>query len=160
MRWSPLPSIGNNVSSAILFEDQTSAIDTIAPLRIRRNILAAYVLDGKDNVFARYVATGQDQQFSSFEEPLADANSDNRRTTIQKLTDDNGNIFSLRDLSSLALAIHDDHQRIGTLILFADNRLLFGKLLTTLGTAFLITIGSFGLAWLISSRLQKVISVR
>jgi diguanylate cyclase (GGDEF)-like protein len=150
--------IGNNVSSAILFDDQTSAIDTIAPLRIRRNILAAYVLDGQDRVFARYVATGQDRRFSSLEHLLADAKSVNRRITIQKLADDNGKIFSLRDLSSLVLAIHDDHKRIGTLILFADNRLLFGKLLTTLGTAFLITIGSFGLAWLISSRLQKTIS--
>src|SRR5450830_1627267 len=52
--------IGNNVSSAILFEDPQAANDTIALLRIRRNILAAYVLDGHGRLFARYVATGQD----------------------------------------------------------------------------------------------------
>ena len=52
--------IGNNVSSALLFDDQKAASDTIAPLRIRRNILSAYVLDGRGRLFASYVATGQD----------------------------------------------------------------------------------------------------
>lgn len=150
--------IATNISSAILFEDQKAASETIAPLQIRRNIEAAYVLDRQGRLFARYVASGHQVSFP-LEHLNVDTTASDREAVIQQLISENGQIFGFSDHSSLVTPIHDGQQVIGTLILYADNRLLFGKLLTTLGAAIMITIGSFGLAWLISSRLQKTISL-
>ena len=150
--------IVTNISSAILFEDQKAANDTIAPLQIRRNIVAAYVLDGQGILFARYQANGHKVSFPAGH-LTADSNTCDRQAVIQQLIAESGQIFGFSDHYSLVTPIQNGQQAIGTLILYADNDLLFGKLLTTLGVAFLITISSFVLAWLISSRLQKTISL-
>jgi diguanylate cyclase (GGDEF)-like protein len=150
--------IGNNVSSAILFEDPKAANDTIALLRIRRNILAAYVLDGHGRLFARYVATGQDPASFPLGHLPAGASAADYQAVLLGLIAEEGRTFSFHKHASLVTPIRDDQQALGTLVLHADNRLLFRKLGATLITAVLITAGAFGLAWLISSRLQRVIS--
>lgn len=151
--------IGNNVLSALLFDDPKAANDTIAPLRIRRNILAAYVLDGRGRLFSRYVATGQQPAAFPLERIPSDASADDYQAVLKQLTAENGKTFSFQEYASLVVPIRDDQQVVGTLVLHADNRLLFRQLGTTLVAAVLITAGSFGLAWLISSRLQQVISL-
>lgn len=150
--------IGTNVLSALLFDDQKAADDTIAPLRIRRNILAAYVFDGRGRLFSRYVAAGHDLSSFPLERLPSAARDQEVRAVVQRLAAESMNTFSMHEYASLVAPIRDEQQEVGTLVLLADNRLLFRQLRTTLGAAALITLGSFGLAWLISSRLQQVIS--
>lgn len=150
--------IGTNVSSALLFDDQKAADETIAPLRIRHNMLAAYVFDGNGRLFSRYVAAGQALESFPLELPSARTQAGDYRAELHKLMAENGKSYNFKEYASLVVPIRSDQLEIGTLVLLADNRLLFRQLGATLGTAVLITLGAFGLAWLISSRLQKVIS--
>jgi len=149
--------IGNNVSSALLFDDQKAASDTIAPLRIRRNILAAYVLDGQGRLFASYVATGQDPAFFPLGQLPAGASATDYQDVLLGLIAERGKTFSFHEHATLVTPIRDDKKSVGTLVLHADNRLLFRQLGATLIAAILIAAGAFGLAWLILSRLQQVI---
>jgi diguanylate cyclase len=150
--------IGNNVSSALLFDDPKAAHDTIALLRIRRNILAVYVLDDDCRLFARYLAAGQNPASFPLGHLPAGAGDADYQAVLQRLTAEEGKTFSFQEHASLVTPIRDDQQALGTLVLYADNRLLFRQLGATLITAILIAAGAFGLAWLISSRLQEVIS--
>jgi len=150
--------IGSNVSSAILFDDQKAAAETIALLRIRHNILAAYVLDGHGRLFARYVATGQDPASFPLGQLPSGATAADYQAVLLRLIAEDGNAFSFQEHASLVTQIRDDQHALGTLVLHADNGLLYRQLGATLITAILITAGAFGLAWLISSQLQLVIS--
>jgi diguanylate cyclase (GGDEF)-like protein len=150
--------IGNNVSSALLSDDPKAAHDTIALLRIRRNILAVYVLDDDCRLFARYLAAGQNPASFPLGHLPAGADDADNQAVLQRLTAEEGKTFSFQEQASLVTPIRGDRQALGTLVLYADNCLLFRQLGATLITAILIAAGAFGLAWLISSRLQEVIS--
>jgi len=150
--------IGKNVTAALLFDDQKAAEETISALKIRQNILAAYVLDSQGRLFSRYLAAGQDRESFPLERLASGAGISDNPALLHELRTESERVFSFRDHATLMVTIREDRQEIGALVLHADNFLLFRQLGATLIAAALITIGSFGLAWMISARLQQVIS--
>ncbi|MFN2510575.1 MAG: ATP-binding protein [Pyrinomonadaceae bacterium] len=131
--------VGSNSTAAITFNDQNSATEILSALSARPNIMSAclYSQDGKR--FAFYIRPGQSAA-SSPSSPRAD-----------------GSQFS-KDRLELFHSIQLDSETVGTLYLESDLEELRTRLLRYSGIVGLILLASSLLTFLLSTRLQRVIS--
>ena len=150
--------LGKNVSAALTFNDPQSALDTMNSLSVKSDILAAYVLKADTTVFSRYLAPGVKADTLPFEQLGPDATPDTCKNLLKQISSDNNRLVQLFDKVNLVSPVLLDNQTIGTVVLFADMRELRTSLISTLLAAILILGLASVAAYLLSMRLQGIIS--
>lgn len=150
--------LGKNVTAAVTFNDPQSALETMHSLSVKSDILAAYILRADATVFSRYLAKGVTIDALPFEQLEPGATSDTCKTLLKQINSQHNRLGQFFDKVSLVSPIILDNQTIGTVVLFADMRELRASLISTLLAATLILGVATIVAYLISRRLQRIIS--
>lgn len=150
--------IGKNVSAALMFNDPQSALDTMSSLSVKTDILAAYILRNDATIFSRYHARGVKVETLPFELIAKDAPPDVLQDLLEQVRASSNRLLPLSDHVSLVMPILLDGQNVGTVVFFADMRELRSRLNSTLLAATLILTFAFAAAYLLSMKLQVVIS--
>jgi PAS domain S-box-containing protein len=131
--------IGSNSTAALSFGDAKSAREILAALRAKPNVINACIYDKDGRVLATY---GRDAANSEFSPPAA-------QPQATSIVGHNMVLFQ-------PVTLHDES--IGAIFIEADLKDLNGRLTRFLEIDFLVLFGSLTVAFLLSSRLQRVIS--
>jgi signal transduction histidine kinase len=131
--------IDSNTAAQVLFNEQDPATKVLGTLRAQPHIVSARLFTKDGQVFASYVRGDQDLPQSA--PALADDGSEFRREGLV-----------------LRRTLHVEGQPVGFVYLVSDTQELTDRLRSYAGTIFVIMIGAAAVAWLLSSRLQKVVS--
>lgn len=150
--------LGKNVSAALMFDDPQSAQDTMASLTIKSDILAAYILRNDATIFSRYLARGVRPEQLPFEKLKPHAELKHCQSMLEQIRSRSESMSHLSDKVSLVSPIMLDGQAVGTVVLFADMRELRSRIISTLVTALLILCIATITAYLLSTRMQEIIS--
>ena len=132
--------IGSNSTAALSFGDAKSAGETLGALQAQSNVIRAIIYDKDGKVFAKY---SRDAIGSGFSPPPAQA----KAATIIG-----------RNSMVLFRPIALNGESIGTIFIEADLADLDERMTRFLEIASLILLASLAVAFLLSSRLQRVIS--
>ena len=150
--------IAKNVAASLTFNDPQSAMDTMASLKVKGDVVAAYVLQQDTTVFSRYLSTNSGQSNLPYELPGADYSPESCRRILNHLTEQSNRLIPVNDKVVLVAPIRLDDQEIGAVVLFADISQLKTRLAGTLLTSVSILCLAFVAAYLLSMKLQQVIS--
>jgi HD-GYP domain-containing protein (c-di-GMP phosphodiesterase class II) len=131
--------IGTNSTAALMFNDKKTAEETLYALKSGKNITCAILYDRKGDVLAQYIRD------------LSTGNC--RHHTIGP----NGYHLGIDHLDILQ-RIHLDNESIGTLYIQSDLNELYSLILWYLFTVFIIILLSIAIAFVLMSRLQKIIT--
>ena len=131
--------VGSNSTAALSFGDAKSAREVLSALQAQQNVINACIYTKDGRVFASYSRDAADSDFSP---PPAQAQS----TAIVK---HNMVLFQPITLNG---------KSIGTIFIEADLTDLSARLTRYLEIDFLVLLASLGVAFLLSTRLQRVIS--
>ncbi|HKV06253.1 MAG TPA: response regulator [Candidatus Acidoferrales bacterium] len=130
---------GSNTTAALAFSDAKAAREVLASLRAQPNIVEACVYTRDGTVFAKYARQGSDPDFTP---PV-------RRP--------NGAEFTFGHLTVFR-SIQLNGEDIGTIYLNSDLAELYARTERFAEIVFLVIAVSFLMAYLLSSRLQRVIT--
>ena len=131
--------IGANSTAALTFNDPNSAHETLSALQAKQDIINACIYDSAGRIFATY---SRDPAQSGFSPPPAQR--DGTTVAAQHVV-----LFQ-------NIVLHGDS--IGTIYLEADLRDLHDRLLRFVVIDFVVLLSSLAVAFLLSYRLQRVIS--
>ncbi|HYM10025.1 MAG TPA: response regulator [Bryobacterales bacterium] len=129
--------IGSNSTAALAFEDHKAASETLGALRADTHITAAVVYDKDGAVFAGYARDG-----GALLPPRMRAD---------------GHSFE-GDMVLLFRPIVLDRDRVGTIYIRSDLRQVYARLQRYIEIAGLVMLASVLVAFLLSSKLQRIIS--
>jgi len=129
--------VGHMTAPALAFHDQALARNNLNLLRLRPEVLSATIYDAQGRVFASYAAPNQ-----ALAEPAMRA-ADGVRL-------DGGEL-------SVVTRIVQDKEMLGT-IHMRINHEMFNRLIGLIGIGALVTVLAMGVAYLLSTRLQKVVT--
>jgi two-component system, sensor histidine kinase and response regulator len=130
---------GSNSTAALTFGDAASAREILSSLRAQKNIVDACIYTRGGAVLAKYTRAGSKQVFSP-PTPLSDSSS------IVS-----GHMILFRQ-------IRLEGELVGTIYLDSDLNELYGRTLHFAGIIAVVILASFISAYLLASRLQRVIS--
>jgi two-component system sensor histidine kinase/response regulator len=148
--------IGTNSTAALTFNDPKAAEETLAALRAKPQILAAFIHTRDGRLLARYIAQSGPQQVVS-QPDSAPAQHNWQGHEAAALSDER--LHTVRsDVLHLTRSIVFDSEQIGAVHLVADSRELYANLYHYLGLVALILCVSCLLALLLSGKLQGLIS--
>jgi two-component system sensor histidine kinase/response regulator len=131
--------IGANSTAALTFNDPNSAREALSALRAKQDIMNACIYDSAGKIFATY---SRDPAYAGFSPPPAQG--DGTTVAAQHLV-----LFQ-------SIVLHGDS--IGAIYLEADLSDLHDRLLRFVVIDFVVLLGSLAVAFLLSYRLQRVIS--
>ena len=131
--------IGGNLEAPLLFDDESSAMETLRALRAEESIEAAVVYDDEGEVFAQYVRP----DVRAFRPPR------NPRTAVNRTG-------SHIEVSS---PIRMGREEVGTVFLRSDTRELSGLLTTAFGIVCGVLVISLTLCWTGAARLRRQIAI-
>ena len=131
--------IGENSTAALTFDDTQAAGDTLRALRAKKHVLFACIYDKSGNVLAKY---SRDPAQANFSPPVPQA-AGSAMVGAHRL------LFHPISLGS---------DVVGTIYLQEDLGELHDRLVRFLEFASLVLLAAFLLAYLLSSRLQRIIS--
>ena len=132
--------VGTSVTAAIAFNDRDSARDILSSLHVDQDIAQAYIRVQSGERFAEYNRTGQENYFG-----LTEGNSGETQFV-------NGNLFATQPVIL-------DGETLGTVTLVSSvGKYLRTRLRKQTTVVIAVIAGSLLVAFLISSRLQRVIS--
>ncbi len=141
--------IGYNSTATLTFSDAQTAAETLSSLRAEPNIVSAFIYDNENNLFSAYQRKAPPQQ---------DKGEDILQTPVLKLTRTHaGHIFSDNYLD-MYRAIELEGEIIGMIHLRSNLNELEERLNWYLMVIPIITFISFVLTYLLSAKLQKIIS--
>ncbi len=150
--------LGKNISAPLMFNDPQSAHDTMASLSVKSDILAAYILKTDATIFSRYLAPGVKTASLAFEQLGPYEHPEAYQNLLKQIQAHSNRLFQLSDQVSLVMPVTLEGQVVGTVVLFADMRELRTRLISTLlAAALILTLASIA-AYLLSMRLQGIIS--
>jgi signal transduction histidine kinase len=145
--------IGANSTAAIVFDDERAAEKALSALKAKPNVIRASIVTPEGKVFAEYVGPRGENW------PPIDG-SDDKIAVPATAPDSHGDGVQFFDQHvAVAKAIVLDGQTIGHLKVVSDLGYIYDRMQVLLATAGLASILSFWIAIILSSRLQKVISV-
>jgi PAS domain S-box-containing protein len=130
---------GSNSTAALTFGDAASAREILSSLRAQKNIVDACIYTREGAVLAKYTRAGSKQVFSP-PAPLSDSSSIVSRHMI------------------LFRQIRLEGELVGTVYLDSDLNELYGRTLHFAGIIAAVILASLISAYLLASRLQRVIS--
>ena len=131
--------IGASATSALEFDDEAAATKTLAPLENKPSVLAAAIFDKSDKILATYLRAGQ---------PPA-SHPRNREADGYRYV--NGQLHVFRPIQRGA-------ERLGTICFQVDLSDLHALITRYVTVGIVILIGALLVAFMLSSRLQEVIS--
>jgi signal transduction histidine kinase len=131
--------IGNNSSAALDFSDPKAATEALSALRAEPNIIGACVYTSKGDVFAVY---DRENDGKTFFPPVRQAS----------------NISFSKDSLELFRPIVRDNESLGTVYVVSDLNALYSRLDRYISIAVAVFLVSGFVAFLLSSRLQRLIS--
>jgi PAS domain S-box-containing protein len=131
--------VGTNSTAALSFGDAKAAKEILAALQAKQNVIRSCIYDQDDVLFASY---NRDAKLSDCSLSPAQAQAD----------------ASARRNMALLQPITLNGESIGTIAIEADLTDLRERLMRFLEIDFLVLLVSLGVAFLLSTRLQKVIS--
>src|SRR5450759_1839349 len=131
--------IGHNSTSALDFDDETAAAKTLTSLEHKTSILAAAILKKDDKVLASYSRPGQH----------ADAHSPAREADGYRYA--NGQLLVFQPVLR-------GSDRLGTIFFQVDLSELHALIMRYVTVGIVILVGALLVAFILSSRLQQVIS--
>lgn len=129
--------VGHMSAPALAFHDRKLARSNLNLLRLRPEVLSAIIYDAEGRVFASYTAPNQ-----ALRQP-ATLEGDTVRMDGSEL--------------SVFTRIVQDQEMLGTVHLRVDHE-LFDRLISLVGIGALVTVLAMGVAYLLSTRLQKVVT--
>ena len=129
--------IGHMTAPALTFHDRTLAHNSLHLLRLRPEVLSATIYDAEGRVFATYAAPNQAQR-----QP-APIEVDGVRLDGDEL--------------SVVTRIVQDGEMLGTVHMRVDHE-MFDRLIGLIGIGVLVTVFAMGVAYLLSTRLHKVVT--
>ncbi len=130
---------GSNSTAALVFSDAQSAIETLSSLRAQPHIVEACIYNRDGSVFAKYARRGADPGFTPPARQPA------------------GTMFSARYMT-LFQPIQLNGEQIGTIYLKSDLDELYASATRFAEIVLIVMLASFVTAYLLASRLQRVIS--
>jgi PAS domain S-box-containing protein/putative nucleotidyltransferase with HDIG domain len=131
--------IGTNSTAALMFNDQKTAQETLYALKSGKNITCAFLYNRKGDILAQY---------------NRDASAGNCR---HHRVGPDGYHVGIDHLDILQ-RIHLDNESIGTLYIKSDLNELYYLILWYWFTVFMIILLSIAIAFVLMSRLQKIIT--
>ena len=131
--------VGSNSTAALSFGDARSAGEILSALQAKQNVTHACIYDRNGKVFASY---SRDDAHSDFSFPPAQSQS----------------TVTARENIVLFQPITLNGKSIGTIFIEADLLDLDARLTRFLEIDFLVLLASLAVAFLLSSRLQRVVS--
>jgi diguanylate cyclase (GGDEF)-like protein len=150
--------VGKNTAAALMFNDRKSAQETLAPLSAKANILATYVLTSDDRLFARYVSAEKGRNNLPLAALTLNAPPVAVRAALAEIRRDAGRFLFSGTYTNLIKPVILDGQAVGTVVILSDMSEILRHLRGTISIALLIMAGAFVVAYLLSSRLQQLIS--
>jgi signal transduction histidine kinase len=129
--------VASNSSAALTFDDVRSAKENLQLLRNRQGISAAAIYDSRGTLFTSYHRTGEEPDFPKL--PEADG---------AKVSGDDVIVFK---------RIIDDGKILGTIYVRADYE-LYDRLVGYVGIALLVMLGALTIAYVLSRKLQAVVT--
>ena len=129
--------LGHMTAPALNFDDKQLASQNLNLLRIRPQVRAAAIYNAKGELFSSYASAGERPDFPSHPE------ADGIRTEGSRLL--------------LFKRISSDGEVLGTVYMRADYELV-GRVLDYLGIAAIVTVGAMVIAYLMSVRLQRLVT--
>ncbi len=133
--------IGANSSAALIFQDQKAATQVLSTLDSQKDILRAIIYDTEDRIFAEY---------SSLSSPSASETTDNRPQL-------NGYSFFDNIIVNEEISFHNEN--IGRIQIIGDMSRAQAIIIKQAFLALSIFSISMLLAFLLSNRLQRIVSV-
>src|SRR5271155_1180464 len=130
---------GSNSTAALVFSDAQSAIETLSSLRAQPHIVEACIYNRDGSVFAKYARRGAGPGFTP---------------PVQQSA---GTMFSARHMI-LFQPIELNGEQIGTIYLKSDLDELYASATRFAEIVLIVILASFVTAYLLASRLQRVIS--
>jgi len=132
--------LGGTTASALIFDDARVAQENLAVLRLQPRVRAAAIYDARGSLFGTYAAAGADGAGGGFPAlPGLDGTTTERRSLV---------VFK---------RIVDRGQILGTVYLRADHG-IDERLFNYAGIAVLAAALAMGAAWLLSFRLQRLVT--
>jgi signal transduction histidine kinase len=142
-----------NSASALVFEDQLAALESLSTLQVERSILTASIIDERGMVFANYLNS---QLYESDENsPLQDSQRDH----LEKIMDPAGWLQFSWDQIDVARPILVEDEMVGAVYITASTQAMFAGMRRFLTVMLLVTVMSFSVVVLLSTRLQRFITV-
>ena len=147
--------LGRNTSAAVVFNEQHDATETLAGLKAKPNILAAYIIKTDGTLLAKYISNRSENNQLVLDPP---AGVIIKTTDLEALLADNSSFWTFNRYIKGSRPIILDNQEVGTVVVLSDSIELFWRLLWFLVFVAVISMGALVIAFLISSRLQRYIS--
>ena len=150
--------LSKNVTSALIFNDPQSALETMNSLSVKTDILAAYILNNDGTIFCSYTARGAKPASLPLPQLLPGAIPHGTPNAVTHISLRLNQLWHGPDQVNLTRPIVLDGKIVGTVGLIADLSKLRAHLLSTM----LVTLIILGLAaiatYFLSLRLQEIIS--
>jgi signal transduction histidine kinase len=134
--------IGYNSASAIVFNDRSAAADTLAALRAEPQIVSAAIREKGGNILAAYVRSREEAS-----SPVASSVAPDGPHLFQ-----GDRLFVVRDVIL-------DGEHIGSVHIESDLTEMSARLQRYASIVAVVLLASIGVAILVSSQLQRVISI-
>lgn len=150
--------LSKNVASSVTFDDPQSAMDTMSSLTVKTDIIAAYILRSDATIFSRYITANAKTKDLPFEQLGRNSPPADYQKVLKQIQLSSHRFLQLSERFSMVAPIQLDGQTIGTIVLFADMHELKSRLLSTLLSAMLVLSLAAAAAYLLSIRLQTIIS--
>ena len=142
--------IGTNSSAALIFNDEKAARETLVALKAEPHIISAHILTKDGKVFVRYSGDDTDK------DPSSPESKGDERVNSPDIKE-KGHHFR-GDSLSVSRQIVFDGDVIGAVYLESDLEEMYSSLKRDAGIVFFILLVSSLVAYLVSSRLQRMIS--
>src|SRR3990172_5054504 len=131
--------VGANSQAALLFNDNTSAAETVGALRARKSILAAVIYDDQGQLFAQYLRAGVNVDFCALPVGI-------------------GGYQFYDHYVDLYSDIVLDGERVGTVLIRSDLEEMRARFIRYAGIVSAVFIASIYLGYLLFSRLRRLIT--
>ncbi len=150
--------VGKNTEAAVNFNDPKAAEETLSGLAANPTIIAAYVITGSGELLARYSRKGVPEH----DLPLRFVESRGARKVLPDelaaLNAVQNKLFDVSLQQKSVVQVSDNNQLISTIVLISDVSELQARILRSLEIFLFILSGSLLVAYLLSHRLQRLIS--
>ena len=150
--------IGSDTASAVLDNDPKAAGKTLEGLKKNPNVIAAYIVTDRYRLFASYFRAGVDPASLNLRPRTANGMRYVDRQELANLEEESRELFTFDlDLDSY-LPIVIDGQTVSTVVVKSDLHELLSRIGISALILAVILAGSLVMAYLISLKLQRIIS--
>jgi PAS domain S-box-containing protein len=150
--------VGANTAAAVTFNDRKAAEETLSALRVHTHIVAAYVLSNDGRVFAKYVSRDAGNDPLNLEQEAGGGHPENTDEALARIKEEMDWLWNWDSDMEAILPIFLDGQKVSTVVIQTDMRDLWERLVKLLVVTGAFLLGSFGVVYLVFSRLQGLIT--